>query len=179
MSKETINVDELKQKFGTIKEITCGKLTAYFRKPDLKIWRFALKAIEKSQTEFKKALAVNCFVAGDKELIASPYIEDISDVIDEFVNYEDAEVDHVGNAYVVKVMDKSARFKTITIEMQTQAERNNPDDIAFKTQQNLLEPMWLDGDQELRDSKNLDYYMPVLRALKDLREKHILTIKNA
>ena len=100
-------------------------------------------------------------------------------MIDEFVNYEDAEVDHVGNAYVVKVMDKSARFKTITIEMQTQAERNNPDDIAFKTQQNLLESMWLDGDQELRDSKNLDYYMPVLRALKDLREKHILTIKNA
>ena len=178
MPKQPINVDELKDKFGTIKEITCGKLTAYFRKPDLKIWRFALKAIEKSQTEFKKSLAVNCFVAGDKELIASPYIEDVADSISEFVSYEDAEVEKDGNAYLVKVQDKSARFRPITIEMQTQAERNNPDDIAFKTQQNLLDAMWLDGDEELRDQKNLDYHMPVLRVLKDLREKHILSIKN-
>jgi len=179
MSKETINVDELKEKFGTIKEITCGKLVAFFRKPDLKIWRFALKSIEKSQTEFKKALAINCFVAGSKELLASPYIEDIADVIDEFVNYADAEVEKEGNAYVIKVLDKSARFKPVTIEMQTLAERNNMDDLPFKTQQNLMELMWLDGDSEIRDPKNLDYHMPALRVMKDLREKHILSIKNA
>ena len=177
--KETINVDELKVKFGTIKEITCDNLIGYFRKPDLKIWRFALKSIEKSQSEFKKALAVNCFVAGSRELLASPYIEDVADVIDEFVDYVDAEVEREGNAYVVKVLDKSARFKPITIEMQTQAERNNPDNLAFKTQQNLMEMMWLDGDFELKDSKNLDYHMPALRVITDLREKHILHIKNA
>jgi hypothetical protein len=39
--------------------------------------------------------------------------------------------------------------------------------------------MWIDGDEELRDPNNLDYYMPVLRVLKDLREKHILTLKDA
>lgn len=179
MSKETINIAELKEKHGELKEITIDGKTAYFRKPDLRIWRFALKVIDKSQTEFKKSMAINCFVAGDARLKESPYLEDIADIISDFVEYPDAEVERNGNAYKVTVLDKSARFRPVTIETQTMAERNNPDDLPFKTQQNLLEMLWLDGDEELRDTKQLDYHMPVLRVIKDLREKHIVSIKNA
>lgn len=178
MTKEAINLKELSEKHGQIKEITAGDLVGYFRKPDLKIWRFSLKAIEKSQTEFKKSLAVNCFIAGSRELLESPYIEDVADIIDEFVDYPEAEVEKEENAYRVRVLDKSARFRPVTIEIQTRAERNNPEDIAFKTQQNMMELMWIDGDPEIKDPKNLDYHMPALRVMKDLREKHILSVKN-
>lgn len=179
MSKETINISELKEKNGELKEITIDGKTAFFRKPDLRIWRFALKVIDKSQTEFKKSMAINCFVAGDVRLKESPYIEDIADIISEFVDYVDAEVEREGNSYKVIVLGKTATFRPITIESQTMAERNNPDDIPFKTQQNLVEMLWLNGDEELRDAKQLDYHMPVLRVIKDLREKHIVSIKNA
>jgi len=179
MAKEKINLDELKEKYGEIKIISIGSLTGYFRKPDLKIWRFALKAIDKSATEFKRAMTVNCFVSGDKELIQSPYIEDIANEIDSFVTYADAEVEKDGNAYKVTVLDKACRLRPVSIEITTQAEHNNPDNIAFRTQQNMLEAMWLDGDAELKDASNLDYHMPVLRILKDLREKHMVSIKNA
>ena len=179
MSKETINIAELKEKYGELKEITINGMTAFFRKPDMKIWRFALKVIDKSQTEFKKVMAVNCFVAGDARLKESPYIEDISDVISEFIDYADADVVKDGNAYRVTVLDKSCRLRPVTIEIQTQAERNNPDNIPFKTQQNMLDMLWLEGDTDLKDQTKLDYHMPVLRAVKDLREKHIVSVKNA
>lgn len=177
MNKDNININELKEKYGELKEISCDGLTAYFRKPDMKIWRFALKAIEKSQTEFKKSLAINCFVAGDKELLESPYIEDIAEMINEFVDYPEPEVEREGNAWRIKVLDKSARFKPLTIEIQTLAERNNPDDIPFKTQENLMDLMWIDGDEELRDPKQLDYHIPALSVMHKLREKHLLSIK--
>lgn len=177
--KEKINSDELKAKYGDLKVIEIEGLTAYFRKPDLKIWRFALKAIEKSATEFKRAMAINCFVGGDKALLESPYIEDIADEIDSFITYADAEIEKDGNAYKVTVLDKSCRLRPVTIEITTNAERNNPDNIAFKTQQNMLAAMWLEGDEELKNVALLDYHMPVLRVLKDLREKHLVSIKNA
>jgi len=176
---EKVNIDELKEKYGDIKIITIDGLTGYFCKPDLRIWRFALKAIEKSTTEFKRAMAINCHVAGDKALLESPYIEDIADEIDAFITYADAEVEKDGNAYKITVLDKACRLRPVSIEITTNAERNNPDNIPFKTQQNMLEAMWLDGDSELKDASNLDYHMPVLRILKDLREKHLVSIKNA
>ena len=179
MSKEKVNIEELKAKYGELKIICIGNLTAYFRKPDIKIWRFALKAIEKSQTEFKRVMAVNCFVGGDEELKQSPYIEDIAEEIDAFIDYPEAEVVKDGNAYLVTVLDKSCRLRPVSIEITTQAERNNPEDLPFKTQQNMLEAMWLDGDEELKNASNLNYHMPVLRVLKNLREKHLVSIKNA
>lgn len=179
MAKEKINIDELKAKYGELKVIECDGMTAYFRKPDMKIWRFAMKAFEKSTTQFKISLATNCFVAGDRDLLKSPFIEDVSEIIDEFVDYDEAEVEKDGNAYVVKVKDKSCRLKSLTIEMQTMAERDNPEKIAFKDQQNLLNRMWIEGDDELRSEKFLDYHMPVLNVLKKLREKHVVSIKNA
>lgn len=179
MSKETINIAELKEKHGELKEITINGMTAFFRKPDMKIWRFALKVIDKSQTEFKKVMAINCFVSGDARLKESPYIEDIAEVINEFVDYAEAEIVKEGNGYRVTVLDKSAKLRPVTIELQTNAERNNPDNIPFKTQQNLLDMLWLEGDVELKDPILLDYHMPVLRTVKDLREKHIVSVKNA
>jgi hypothetical protein len=175
----TQELDALKLKYGEIKIIECGTLKGYFRKPDLKLWKFAIKAMEKSATEFKKSLAINCFVAGDKLLLQSPILEDVAEIIDEFITYTDAEIEKDGNAWVVKVLDKSCRLKPINIEMQALAERNNPDDIAFLTQQNLLDFMWIEGDPELKNSKLLEYHMPVLRVLKQLRKKHILSVKNA
>lgn len=179
MAKEKTNLEELKAKYGELKLIECDGLTAYFRKPDMKIWRFALKAFEKSATQFKVVLATNCFVAGDKALLQSPYIEELADVIDEFVSYTDAEYEKVENTFVVIVLGKSCKLKPMTIEMQTMAERDNPEKVAFKDQQNLLDRMWIEGDGELKDEKQLDYHMPVLQVIKKLREKHVLSIKNA
>lgn len=177
--KEIIDIDALKAQYGEIKEISTGDLTAYFRKPDMKIWRYALKAISTSQTAFKSVMAKSCYVAGSKELIESPYLEDVAELINDFIDYEEADVEKEGNGYRITVLDKSCRLRPVSIEIQTEAERGNPDDIAFKTQQNMLDSMWIDGDVELKDSKNLDYHMPVLRVLKNLREKHVLKIKNA
>ena len=176
--KEVVIIEELKTKFGEIKEIAHDQFKAYFRKPDLRIWRFALKAYTKSATEFKRSMAVNCFVGGDRELLESPYIEDIAETINEFIEYTDAEVEKDGNAYRVSVLGKSCKLKPVTIEITTQSERDNEEDIPFLTQQYMLDRMWIEGDEELRDKKNLDYYMPVLRVLKNLRKKHLLTIKN-
>ena len=177
MAEIVKTLDELKAEFGEIKEISSGKLVAYFRKPDMKIWRFATKALEKSSTQFKVALAVNCFCGGDKKLIESPYLEDVAEVVDEFINYQDAEIEKDGNAYILSILDKSCRLRPVTIEMQTEAERSNPDKIAFKDAQVLLSLMWLSGDEEIRNEKMLDYHMPVLQVLKKLREKHSLIIK--
>ena len=176
--KKQVNIEELKQKYGSIKVVESGSLVGYFRKPDLKIWKYAVRAIEKSQADFKRALCTNCFIEGSRELLESPYLEDLSDIINEFVEYSEAEVVKEGACFTVKVLDKQARFKPMTIEMQSLAERQNPNDTPFLTQQNLLSMMWIDGDEDMRDQNKLDYYMPVLRVLKDLREKHVLTVKN-
>lgn len=179
MAKEKINIEELKAKFGELKEISCDGFVAYFRKPDLKIWRFALKAVQTSTTAFKVAMAKNCFVAGSKELLETPFLEDVMEIINEFANYETAEVEKDGNAYRVSVLGKSCRLKPVTIETITEAERNNPDGIAFKSRQNMIDSMWLDGDDEFKDPTKLDYHMPLIRVVEDLREKHKITIKNA
>lgn len=179
MAKEKINIEELKAQYGELKEISCNGLVAYFRKPNLKIWRFALKAVVTSTTAFKVALAKNCYVAGDKELLDAPYMEDVMDIINEFANYETAEVEKDGNAYRISVLGKSCRLRPVTIEITTEAERNNPEDIAFMTRQNMIEAMWLDGDEAFKDHNQLDYHMPLIRVVDKLREKHKLSIKNA
>ncbi len=176
---DEIKIDEFKQKYGEVKVIVVGVLTGVFRKPDIKIWRFAMKSFEKSVSEFKRAMTVNCFVEGDKELIAEPFIADVIELVDEFIQYEEATVVKEGNAYRVTIMDKSCLLRPVTIELQITAERNDPEKILFKTQQNMLELMWLEGDAEIKDQKQLDYHLPVLRVLKDLREKHLATVKNS
>ena len=90
VSEEQLN--QWKNKYGLLKIIECDGLSAYFRKPDMKIWRFAVKVVEKSATEFKKAMAVNCFLGGNRQLLESPYVEDIAEVIDEFIDYPSAEI---------------------------------------------------------------------------------------
>lgn len=179
MTKEKINIDELKAKYGELKEISCDGFVAYFRKPDLIIWRYALKAVQTSTTAFKVAMARNCFVAGSKELLETPFLEDVMEIINEFAQYETAEIEKDGNAYRVSVLGKSCRLKPATVEIITEADRHNPDDIAFMSRQNMIESMWLDGDAEFKDHKQLDYHMPLLRVVDKLREKHKLTIKNA
>lgn len=179
MAEKVKTLEELKAEFGEIKIISTGELKAYFRKPDMKIWRFATKALEKSSTQFKVALAVNCFCGGDKALIQPPYLEDVAEVVDEFINYPDAEIEKDGNNFKVTILDKTCRLRPVTIEMQTEAERSNPEKVAFKDAQELLKRMWLDGDDEILNEKNLDYHMPVLQVLKKVREKHTLSIKKA
>lgn len=173
-----INIEQLKEQYGEIKEITAGKKVAYFRKPDLKIWRFALAALSGSNTAFKKAMAKNCYVAGDKELVESPYLEDVVNIVDEFITYPTATCTEIEGCYEVIVGDKKCLLNPLTIDIRIQAERENFKDIAFATKQEMLNLMWISGDEAIKDEKQLDYHMPVLRIIDDLREKHVLSIKN-
>jgi hypothetical protein len=179
MKPDKIDIEKLKEQYGEIKIISVDGKTGYYRKPDMKIWRYAIKAIDGSKTEFKRLMAIGCFVAGDKVLNETPYIEDIAEEVQNFVDYSEAEVEIEGNAYRVKVLDKSCLLKPVNVEIQTLSERENRDDIPFKTQQNMLKRMWIEGDDELKDPTYMDYHMPTLRALKDLRTKHTLSVKNA
>lgn len=174
-----IDVVALKEKFGDIKVVGVGDLTGYFRMPDMKIWRFATKAASVSVTQFKVSLARNCFVGGDKELLETPYLEDVADAISNMVDYDEASVESNGNGYVVSISGKSCKLRPVTVEIQTESERDNDKDMPFQTQQNMLDRMWIEGDAEIRNEKHPHYLMPVLRVLKELREKHRVSLKNA
>lgn len=173
-----IDTTALVEKYGEIKVVGIGDLVAYFRMPDMKVWRFATKAASVSVTQFKVSLARNCFVAGDKELLESPYLEDVSGAISNMVDYDEASVELDGNGYIVTVSGKSCKLRPVTVEIQTESERENDKDMPFRTQQNMLERMWIEGDAEILNENNPQYLMPVLRVLKDLREKHRVSLKN-
>lgn len=175
---ELIDIDAMKAKHGEIKVVEIDGLVGYFRMPDMKIWRFATKAAAVSVTQFKVALTKNCFVAGDKELLETPYLEDVADAVSNMVDYAEATVEPEGNGYRVCVAGKSCLLRPVTIQIQTESERDNDKDLPFRTQQNMLERMFISGDAEIRDENKCEYHMPVLRILKDLREKHRLSIKN-
>ena len=179
--KENLLTEEqLKEKYGTVKEIIAGPYKAYFKKPSLVHWRFAMQALNKSETAFKISLTKNCFVQGDKELISEDYIKDVAEFVDEFVSYEEAEIEKQGNAYKVSILGKYCILRPVSVEIKTTAERNNPDNDPFKTRQNMLDMMWIEGDDCIKSSKLLDleYHMPVLKVLDDLRQKHMISIKN-
>lgn len=171
-------VAEWKKKYGEVIMLEVAGFVAYFRKPDMKIWRFCLKVIDKSQNDFKLAMARSCFIGGDKSLLESPYIEDVSTSVNDLIDYTEADFEKDGNGYKVTILDKCCTLKPVTVEMISMSERENVDDILFRSQQNLLKKMWIDGDAEILDEKYPEYHLPVLRVLKSVREKHSVSLKN-
>lgn len=167
----------LKEKHGDIYKVEIGDLVAYFAPPDIKTWRYAMKALDKGSAVFKKALINNMFKAGDKGILGDDYYEDIGIAIADLVEYPDAEYEREGNAYRVTVEGKTCLLRPITVEMQSLAERDNARKIPFATEENLLARMWLEGDEELKGTKNVRYFIPISKILQDLRTKFLVQLK--
>lgn len=178
MSKVTKEqIQQWKDKHGDVYLIEIGEKAAYFREPDVKVWRFAYKALDTSTTAFSLALVKNSFLGGDEELISDEMFEDTAGQFQGLIDYEKAEYVRDGSHYVVTVGEKSCKLKPCTMQARQLADRDNPNNIPFKSEESLVSRLWIDGDEELKTTKHMRYFMPLMAVVKELREKHTASLK--
>ena len=171
-------IADLKAKHGNVYMVTTEDgLTAYFIDPDIKVWRFALKALDKSPVDFKKSLANNMWKGGDKEILNDEYHNELAKEIESIIEYGDAEFAPDGNAYRVRIGDKSCLLRPMTVEVENMAQRDNPTQLAFKTEENILNRLWISGDEEIKSTQHLQYFIPVCKIVRELRTKHLVALK--
>lgn len=157
--------------------IEINGISAQFKKPDFRVWKFAVTAMRKSGAlAFKIAMAKNCCLDKASVLISDEYIEQTADSLMTEIEYSEASVERDGNSFVVEIDGYSCRLKPLSIEARLAAERNAGEQ-PFAEQLLLLEALWLNGDEEIKSQLRPELLIPVLKEIGNLKDKHLATIK--
>ncbi|MCB9245976.1 MAG: hypothetical protein H6606_06050 [Flavobacteriales bacterium] len=172
-------IQEWKEKYTEVYSIQVGDKHAVIRFPDFKTFQQAIEGLQKAGANaYVQAILNNCIIWGDSDIAQTD--EDffnIKEQFDELLEFADVQMKKDGNHYLITVEDKEFRCRPITREIINLAEREDQGGRPYVRNMNILKRVLIEGDQEVLNTRNPYYYIPLLSKMEQLYEKKVVAIK--
>lgn len=173
-------IDEWKAEHGSVFALEVGDKTAYLKEPKMKDYKRAFTALQdESEIAFGEAMLSSLWLDGDTEIKTNDeYFITARKDLTKLLKYEDAEVEDLKNREtLIKIGDETAKIRVITREDLKMAEKRNPSQKPFATQEALFELIKLEASAGFDDRDNAVIRFPLYGAIEKLQNKKIVQLK--
>lgn len=171
-------IKELKEKYGVIYELPVDDKTAYLRAPKMQDFKRAFTAMQDGDTAFGESLLNALFIGGDKEILTDDsYFSPAKKELKEFFVYDDAEIEPSGDHHRITIAGEVCIVRAITRQDLKIAEKRNPSQKPFVTQEKLFESIVLEKSQAYDDKENASVRFPLYQAIEKLQNKRVASLK--
>lgn len=185
MTKNTISkvtqemINEWKEKFGGVYEMPVEDKVAYLREPKMKDYKRAFTAMQNNgDIAFGEEMINILFIGGDEEIKTNDeYFLPARKEIKDFFNYEEPEIESVGNDSIITIGDYKCKVRVITRNDIKLAEKKNPSGKPFVTQEKLFEAIVKEKDAAFDDKENAELRFPLYQAIEKLQNKKVASLK--
>ncbi len=170
-------IKEWKEKYGGVYKLPVGEKVAYLREPNMTDYKRAFTAMNKSGDIAFGEEMLNClFIGGDSEVkTVDDYFNPARKRLIDFFEYDDAELSTVEgtNNTKIKIGEHTCVVRIITRNDLKTAERNNPSNKPFVTQEKLFEAVVLEQDDIFKDKNLAAVRFPLYKAIEELQNKKV------
>lgn len=150
----------------------------WLSKPSIKTLSLAFTVGVGSNIDFYEVLVKHCWLAGDDVFLKDDdYFFAIGEHFRELTEIKEPTCQKQENGnYKIIVEDFECVIRKPTRQEMSQCEKRNIKNAPFKTDQFMLDLVWVSGDKETL-MKNDSLYLSVLNGLREVRETKLIAIK--
>lgn len=181
MSKVTAaQLKEWKEKYGGFYELPVDDKVCYLRNPTMLDFKIAMSALqEDGEIAFAEAMFNALWLGGDRAILTDDaYFNPARKVLQKLLDYKDALVTKGEDGkYTIEIEGKKCIVRTITREDLRRAERANPSNKTFVTQEKLFGYVCEEKDDAFIDRNIAEFRFPLYKALEELQNTKYATLK--
>ena len=172
-------INEWKEKYGDIYALPVDDKTGYLRSPDMVDYKRAFTAMQKGgDVAFGEEMLKALWLGGDEEILNDDdYFLPARKEMLSFFNYPDAEIISTKNNHQIIIGEAQCVIRTITRNDLKLAEKKNPGNKPFITQEKLFEIVCLEKDEAFNNKKNAEIRFPLFQAIEQLQNKKTALLK--
>ncbi len=174
-------INEWKEKYGEVYELPVEDKTAYLRGPKMTDFKRAFTSLQdQGELAYGETMLKALFIGGDQEILNNDdYFFPARKELKEFFNYDDAEISTEAgtNNSIITISGKTCKVRIIGRQDIKIAEKKNPSNKTFVTQEKLFEMICIDKDEAFNDKENASLRFPLYQAIEKLQNKKVATIK--
>lgn len=177
MNQEQIN--NWKEQYGAIYELPVDEKTAYLREPKMKDFKRAYAALQADgDLAFGEELLNSLFIGGDEEIKTDDaYFLPARKSLIKFFNYDEAEVIKKGDKITIQIGENQCVIKHIERSDLKWAEKKNPSNKPFVTQEKLFERVVISQDDAFKDRDIAAIRFPLYQVMEELQNKKVASLK--
>lgn len=183
MKKQEVTQEQIKawkQEYGEIYALPVDDKTAYLRAPKMKDYKRAFTAMKRhGDVAFGEAMLTTLWIGGDEEVKnVDDYFFTARKELMEFFNYEDPEINSLpGQKSEIIIDGQRCVIRVITRQDLKMAEKANPGDKPFVTQEKLFDMVCQEKDKAFEDRENAAIRFPLFQAIEKLQNKKTAMLK--
>jgi len=172
-------IAEWKLQYGGVYELPVDDKIAYLREPKMKDFKRGFVAMQKGgNSAFGEEMINILFIGGDQEIkTVDEYFLPARKEMKDFFDFEEAEITTDGNVSTITIGEAVCKVRVITRSDISIAERKNPGDKPFVTQEKLFEAVCLEKNEAFNDRDNAAIRFPLYQAIEKLQNKRIARLK--
>ncbi|WP_286913160.1 hypothetical protein [Flavobacterium sp. UBA4197] len=172
-------IQEWKEQYGEVYLLPVEDKTAYLRLPKMADFKRAFTALQNDgEIAFGEVMLNTLFIGGDEDIkTVDEYFFAARKELKEFFIYDDAEITPDGNASIITIGEAKCKVRIIGRDDIKIAEKKNPSNKAFVTQEKLFERICVEKDDAFNDKENAKIRFPLYQAIEKLQNKKVATIK--
>lgn len=172
-------IQEWKEKYGSVYELPVEDKVAYLREPKMKDFKRAFTAMQNNgDLAFGEEMINVLFIGGDEEIKSNDdYFLPARKEIKEFFNFEEAEITKEKNNSIITIAGAVCKVRMITRDDLKIAEKENPSGKPFVTQEKLFDRICLEKDEAFNDRDNANIRFPLYQAIEKLQNQKVAIIK--
>lgn len=161
-------------------ELPVDDKTGYLRAPEMSDYKRAMTAMQKNgEVAFGEEMLNALWLGGDEEIKTDDaYFLPARNELLGFLNYEDAEIKALGDGKSeIRINGHKCIVRAITRNDLKVAEKKNPGNKVFVTQENLFAMVCLEKDKAFGDKQNADMRFPLFQAIEKLQKQKTAFLK--
>ena len=180
-TKLTDRIKEWKEIHGGVFEFQVDDKTCYLREPKMQDFKRAFSALQDdSEIAFGEEMLAALWLDGDQEIkLNDDYFLTARRDLTKLLKYDDAEINDGENRQsIIKIGDHSVTVRVITREDLKLAEKRNPAQKPFVTQEILFDMIKVAPvPEEFNDKNNPEIRFPLYTAIEKLQTKKVAQLK--
>ena len=145
-------IEEWKSQYHDIYMIGSDPHYGYVRFPDKKAMKMAYSSLKQDSGALVNSILANCWLGGDEAVKTDPFFKVVSEQILDVVSLEDAEVTPIDSTKSkVTILEFSAVLRIPDRALILEAERKNPSNKPFVSSEYILDKIWVEGDEIMKE----------------------------
>lgn len=183
MSTQKVTEQQLQQweeQYGYFYELPVGDKVAYLRAPTMQDFKRGLKALaEDTEIAYGEEMLNALWIGGDEEIRKNDaYFTPARRVLKKLLEFDDPIVTPLASKKSeININGHKCVIRVITREDLKTAERSNPSNKTFVTQEKLFEAICIEKDEAYNDRNNAEIRMPLYKAIEEVQNTKKATLK--
>ncbi len=161
-----------------VEHVSVDDLNDWFRRPDKREMKLAIKQMQISETAFAATLMETCHLAGDRGwTLDDETFFAYESKVTELIGLKDYELETVPEGVKVVIEGCHCILKRPTRVQVEQAQQRNKKKQPFATNELLLEWLWVSGDERMKNDTR--YLFPLFSAIEDAKTSKLAVLKKS